>query len=145
MPTKCARVHVVLFCNLIGSARSRRRKSTAFYANVSRLSPPPVFRGESLGPRLGTALLVCTNCLPAGTTHDGIPRLSHALFKTAYVRPIPSKCRMGWDISLFQLFREILQAITKSFPILRRNFSCVCTFRAHEMRSLLFMLGATLR
>ena len=27
-------------------------KSTAFYANVTRLSPPPVFRGESLGPRL---------------------------------------------------------------------------------------------
>ena len=30
-----------------------RRKSTAFLANVTRLSPPPVFRGESLGPRLG--------------------------------------------------------------------------------------------
>ena len=54
MPTKCSRVHVVLFCNLIGSARSRRRKSTAFHANVTRLSPPPVFRGESLGPRLYT-------------------------------------------------------------------------------------------
>ena len=36
-----SRVHVVSFCNLIGSARARRRKSTTFPADVTRLSPPP--------------------------------------------------------------------------------------------------------
>ena len=36
-------VNVVLFCNLIGTARARRRKSTTFPADVTRLSPPPHF------------------------------------------------------------------------------------------------------
>ena len=35
-------VHVVLFCNLIGTARARRRKSTTFPADITRLSPLPV-------------------------------------------------------------------------------------------------------
>ena len=37
-----SRVHMVLFCNLIGPARTRRRKSTTFPADVTRLSPLPV-------------------------------------------------------------------------------------------------------
>ena len=35
-----SRVHVVPFCNLIGTARARRWKSTTFPADVTRLSPP---------------------------------------------------------------------------------------------------------
>ena len=38
-----SRVHVVSFCNLIGTARARRRKSTTFPADVTRLSPHPSF------------------------------------------------------------------------------------------------------
>ena len=38
-----SRVHVVSFCNLIGTARGRRRKSTTFTTDVTRLSPPPLF------------------------------------------------------------------------------------------------------
>ena len=41
-----SRVHVVSFCNLIGTARARRQKSTTFPADVTRLSPPPVLRRE---------------------------------------------------------------------------------------------------
>ena len=36
-------VHVVLFCNLIGTVSARCQKSTTFLMNVTRLSPPPVF------------------------------------------------------------------------------------------------------
>ena len=32
-------VHVVLFCNLIGTARARHRKLTTFPVDVTRLSP----------------------------------------------------------------------------------------------------------
>ena len=38
--TKC--VHVVSFCNLIGTARARRRKSTNFPADVTTLSLPSI-------------------------------------------------------------------------------------------------------
>ena len=44
-----SRVHVVLFCNLIGTARARRRKSTSFPADVTRLSPPPSFSRREPG------------------------------------------------------------------------------------------------
>ena len=40
---KMSRVHVVSFCNLIGTTRPRRRKSKTFPPDVTRLSPPPVF------------------------------------------------------------------------------------------------------
>ena len=40
---KMSRVHVVSFCNLIGTARARQWKSTTFSVNVTRLSPPPRF------------------------------------------------------------------------------------------------------
>ena len=43
------RVHVVSFCNLIGTARARRRKLTTFPADVTRLSPPPVFEERAWG------------------------------------------------------------------------------------------------
>ena len=46
---KMSRVHMVSFCNLIGTARARCRKSTTFPMDVTRLSPPPCFRGESWG------------------------------------------------------------------------------------------------
>ena len=36
-------VHMVSFCNLIGTARARHWKSTTFPVNVTRLSPPVVF------------------------------------------------------------------------------------------------------
>ena len=38
-----SRVHVVSFCNLIGTTRARRQKSTTFPMDVTRLSPPPSF------------------------------------------------------------------------------------------------------
>ena len=38
---KMSRVNMVSFCNLIGTARARRRKSTTFPADVTRISPPP--------------------------------------------------------------------------------------------------------
>ena len=37
-------VHVVLFCDLIGTTKARRQKSTAFPPDVARLSPPPFLR-----------------------------------------------------------------------------------------------------
>ena len=40
---KMSCVHVVSFYNLIGTARPRRRKSTTFPPDVTRLSPPPIF------------------------------------------------------------------------------------------------------
>ena len=43
---KMSCVHVVSFCNLIGTARERRRKSIAFPTYVTRLSPPPFSRRE---------------------------------------------------------------------------------------------------
>ena len=43
---KMSRVHVVSFCNLIGTARPRRWKSTTFPPGVNRLSPPPFVRRE---------------------------------------------------------------------------------------------------
>ena len=48
---KMSRVYMVLFCKLIGSTRARGWKSTTFPADVTRLSPPPSFWGESLGTR----------------------------------------------------------------------------------------------
>ena len=40
-------VHMVSFCNLIGAARPRQRKSTTFPPDVTRLSPPlPFLRRE---------------------------------------------------------------------------------------------------
>ena len=48
-------VHVVLFCNLIGTARTRRWKSTTFPADVTRLSPSFLRREsgvEAKGPEL---------------------------------------------------------------------------------------------
>ena len=39
-------VHVIPFCNLIGTARTRHRKSTTFPADVTRLSPSLVLRRE---------------------------------------------------------------------------------------------------
>ena len=44
-----SRVHVVSFCNLIGTARARRRKSTTFPADVTRFSPPPIFEERAWG------------------------------------------------------------------------------------------------
>ena len=41
--TPCVDVHVVSFCNLIGTARPRRWKSTTLPLDVTRLSPPPHF------------------------------------------------------------------------------------------------------
>ena len=43
---KMSCVHVVLFCNLIGTDRARRRKSTAFPSDVTRLSPPTFLKRE---------------------------------------------------------------------------------------------------
>ena len=59
---KMSRAHVVSFCNLIGIARARGRKSTAFPADVTRLSPPHVFWGESLGTRLKGTLVSSVHC-----------------------------------------------------------------------------------
>ena len=39
-------VHVVSFCNLIGTTRARWRKSIAFPVDVTRLSPPLFLRRE---------------------------------------------------------------------------------------------------
>ena len=39
--TPCVDVHVVSFCNLIGTARPRQWKSTTLPPDVTRLSPPP--------------------------------------------------------------------------------------------------------
>ena len=44
-----SRVHVVSFCNLIGTARARRRKLTTFSADVTRLSPSSVFLSREPG------------------------------------------------------------------------------------------------
>ena len=41
---------MILFCNLIGTACGRRRKSAAFAENVARLIPSSVLGGVSLGP-----------------------------------------------------------------------------------------------
>ena len=46
-------VHMVSFCNLIGTARARRRKSTTFPADVTRLSPQKTGGGESLVTSVG--------------------------------------------------------------------------------------------
>ena len=40
---KMSRIHVVSFCNLMGTTRARRWKSTTFPVDVTRLSPPPIF------------------------------------------------------------------------------------------------------
>ena len=48
-------VHVVLFCNLIGTAKARQWNSTTFPMDVTRLSPPPRFSEESLETRLSSA------------------------------------------------------------------------------------------
>ena len=47
-------VHVILFCNLIGTARFRHWESTTSPANVTRHSP--YFWGESQGTRLSVPL-----------------------------------------------------------------------------------------
>ena len=54
-----SRVHVVTFCNLIGTARARRRKSTTFPADVTRLSPPPSFLRREPGDEAKVSQASC--------------------------------------------------------------------------------------
>ena len=73
---------MVLFCNLIGSSRSRHRKSTAFLASVNRLSPPPIIedRAWEQGYLFPPADVIFRFSPTLPGTYKPIP---HSLFLTA--------------------------------------------------------------
>ena len=71
---KMSRLHVVLFCNLIGTARPRWQKLTTFPVDVTRFSPPPIFEEKAWGrgyPLLSLSFICVSSSPPHVLSQSG--------------------------------------------------------------------------
>ena len=88
---------MVFFCNLIGTVRSMRRKSTTFLSNATRLSPPPrsFFRRE-----LGHPYSLIPRSLLVSFPDHCYPR-SHLQISNIYLL-------LGWAQCLSRIWVHVL-------------------------------------